>query len=474
MSIFQSISSWWRGRAARGKAPAPLTPGLTIEDLPLYAQYQRIGGAVTPEQVTDAIRSADIGSMWPLVTLANDARRKDGHLQSILGTREMALPSLSWEVVTKGTRRKDRKAAEWTAEALADAWGGRENDSDLVGLRALVAHLQGGVFHGYALAETVYEKSGGLLWPKGWNPVGAYRVQFDPVTGRPHWYDPTGTQSYPGVDIRRGFAPGKVLFYQPRVTGDDPNREGLSRVLLWAALFRNWSIRDWVALGELAWKPWRIGTYEPDADDKAIANLKLILRQMSSSGVAMLPAKTNLKVEWPAGNKQDSTHAALAEFLAGEMSKATLGQTLTTEAGSKGARALGQVHDLVRRDILEFDAACVAECLRRDLIGPLVRRNFGPDVAIPEFRFITEEPANLVDFATGITTLARGGLRIPASWVRERTGIPEPKGDEECMGSGLAPGEVDVPIDPDTGLPTEPDAPDPADSPDPPADAPEE
>lgn len=464
MRPFSNLAAWWRARA--GRKPPPIVAmgtGLAIQDLPIYAQLQRIAGAMSPEEVTSALRSADAGTMWPLVTLANDARRKDGHLQAILGTREMALPSLPWEVASPTERRRDKKAAAWVNEALRDAWGGRENDSDLVGLRALLAHLQGGVYHGYALAETVYERSDGLLWPKGWNPVNAARVHFDQVTGRPHWYDPNGSAiAYPGVDLRRGFAPGKVLFYQPRVTGDDPNREGLSRVLLWAALFRNWSLRDWVKLGELAWKPWRIGTYEAGADKEAIDTLRDILRTMSSSGVALLPARTDLKVEWPSGNKQDATHKALIEFLAGEMSKATLGQTLTTESGNRGARSLGEVHNLVRKDILEFDAACVAECLRRDLIAPLVRLNFGRDVAIPEFRFLTQEAVDLVDFSTGVTTLARGGLRIPASWVRDRTGIPEPVGDEDVLGTGLAPGEVDIPVDPATGLPAEPsDAPDP-------------
>ena len=468
MSLVDRFRSWWGGRAAR-RTPAqiPLGPGLSIADLAIFEQVHRIGGAMTPAQVTDAIRSADVGVMWPLVTLANDARRKDGHMQAILGTREMALPSLPWEIAATTTRRRDRKAADWMAEALADAWGGRENDSDLVGLRALLAHLQSGVFHGYALAETVYERSGGLLWPKGWNPVGAARVMFDQTTGRPCWYDSNAGMTYPGVDIRRGFAPGKVLFYQPRVNGDEPNREGLSRVLLWAALFRNWSVRDWIQLGELAWKPWRIGTYDT-ADTKAIDNLKTILRQMTTTGVAMLPAKTDLRVEWPKGNQQQAGHQALCEYLASEMSKATLGQTLTTEAGNRGARALGQVHDLVRRDILEFDAACIAECLRRDLIGPLVRRNFGPDVAIPEFRFLTEEAADLGSFATGVSTLARAGLRIPASWVRDRVGIPEPKDGEECLG----PGEIDIPIDPVTGLPVDPAAPPAPEPPPPPAPAP--
>ncbi len=445
----------------------PLGTDTVIDDLPLFQQITRLGGALAPDEVTAAIRSADCGTMWPLVTLVQEARRKDGHLQSVLGTREMALPSLPWEVTTRSTRRRDKKIAAWWQEALTLATGGPDNDASLVGLRRTFSHMQGAVAHGYALSECVYERAEGKLWPRGWNNIHPARVEFDITTGRPHWYDPNAGMASPGVDLRSGFAPGKVLFYQPRINGDEAVREGLGRVLLWAALFRTWAIRDWVALGELAWKPWRIGTYEAGADKEAIANLKTILRTMSSSGVAMLPAATNLKVEWPSGNKQDATHQAICQFLAGEMSKATLGQTLTTESGTNGARALGQVHDLVRRDILEFDATSVAECLRRDVIAPLTYRNFGPDAVVPEFRFLTEEAVDLVRFAQGVTTLARGGLRIPAAWVRDRTGIPEPKDDEEVMGTGLTPGDVDIPIDPETGLPAEPDS-------DPPAPAPEE
>lgn len=456
MSLFQRVGAWWT-RATK-PVVVKIDAGPTIHDLPLYSQYQRVGGPITPEQVTDAVRHADVGTMWPLVTLVNDARRKDGHLQAILGTREMALPSLPWEAFSfPGARRKDRKAAEWLTEALTQAAGGPQEGTTLHGLRGLLAHLQSGVLHGYALAETVCEKSGGLLWPVGWNTIGAHRVLFESRTGRPHWFDPTGKTQYPGIDLRAGFAPGKILFYQPRVTGDEPTREGLARVLLWASLFRNWSLRDWVALGELAWKPWRQGVYKKGADKKDISELRDVLRQMSASGVALVPDTTELKVEWPAGNKQDGTHQGLMAFLAGEMSKAVLGQTLTTEAGERGARALGQVHDQIRHDILEFDAVSVAEVVRRDLIAPLIRRNFGPDVAVPGFRFLTEEAVDLLNFSQGVRNLTQSGLRVPAAWVRDRVGAPEPKDGEECLGPpDPSAGEVDIPIDPATGLPALP------------------
>src|SRR5262249_54993934 len=162
------------------------------------------------------------------------------------------------------------------------------------------------------------------------------------------------------------------LQHQPRITGDVPCREGLVRVLMWAALFRNWDIRDWLALGELAWKPWRTGGYTRGASEEDIDALIAILDAMSSSGVAVYPKDTaEVKIEWPKNPPAGGgTHKELADFLGAEMSKAVLGQTLTTEQGSKGSQALGRVHDQVRKDIREADARSVAATIRRDLIAP--------------------------------------------------------------------------------------------------------
>jgi len=209
----------------------------------------------------------------------------------------------------------------------------------------------------------------------------------------------------------------------------------------------------------LAWKPWRIGTYKADADQKHIDHLIEALTSLTSSGAALLAETTSLDVEWPGGGgstSQGPAHLALFGTLGAEMSKSVLGQTLTTEQGSKGSQALGRVHDQVRMDVLEFDAQCLAETLRRDLIAPLVRRNFG-DVAIPRFRFLTEEAADLKAFGEGLLAMRKAGLKnIPAVWVRDRSGIPEGKEGDEVLGDDVADTEIDIPIDPETGLPVEP------------------
>lgn len=464
-----------RGGTARVKASA----GLTIGQLPVWQQLGRIGGAITPEEVARALSMAHLGETYALVDLANDARKKDTHLHSVLATRELAASTLPWEfVVPDGAGKKARRIAAWLNDAFQQASGFVDprstdfNAETLVGFRGLIKHLQGGVYHPFSVSETIYERYGGKLWPVAWSRLRQRRFRFDQETGRLCWLDQNAATPYPGIDLRRTFAPGKLVIHQPDILGDDPQREGLCWPLIWMALFRNWTLRDVVALAELAWKPWRMATYKKNADQVDIDKLFELMLELTSSGIGMFPDDvTDVKVEWPKGggsNSQGPGHIMLREHLAAEMSKAVLGQTLTVEAGNRGARSLGEVHDRVRKDILEFDAVSLAATLMRDLVTPLVWMNFGRDAYVPQLKFITEETADLKTFGEGLQALRKAGLqRIPAAWVRDRAGIPVAEEDEEVLGENeLEDGEVDIPIDPETGLPKEPSN-DPADPADP-------
>lgn len=450
------VSAEERERAVR-KGPKP---GLDREigELPVYLQLTRIGGKLTPSQVSEVLRMADLGRMARFADLANEARQKDCHLQSILGTREMCAASLEWEIVPcdgDSARLKDRKQAEWISEVLKAADGTSTNpaqDDNVCGLRGLISHLAGGAYHGRAVSETLFDREAGRFFPVAWSNIAPRRIIYNQFDGHICFWDEVGSTPYPGIDIRSGFAPGKMIVHQPRVNGDVPVREGLARDLVWMAMFRTWDLRDWLALGELAWKPWRTGTYQKGADKDDVDLLRSALRNMSSSGVAIFPDTTDAEIKWPTGSKQGGMHSELFAVLGSEMSKAVLGQTLTTEQGSKGSQALGRVHDNVRRDIMEFDAASIAETLRRDLLGPLVRMNFGADAKVPVFRFLTDDSVDLLSFSSGIKNLRDAGLKIPAAWVRDRIGAPEPDEDDELLGED----EEDVPIDPATGLPAEP------------------
>lgn len=404
--------------------------GQIVPQLPLYLQLQRIGGSVTPVQVSQIIREADGGKIRRLVDLSNESRQKDGHLQGILKTLEDSVEGLPWQILpykddgAKNPKKRDAKVATFVETSLKEAHE----------FSRLLAHLAGGQYHGHATSETILTQRRGYVVPDRFVAISQRRFEFDLKTGDLVWRD-DGMSA--GVNLLADHPPGKFVQYQPRVNGDVPCREGLARVLIWAALFRNWTLRDWLTLAELAWKPWRTGKFQKNASKEDIEHLERALDEMSASGTATFPETTDAKIEWPKnGITGNSAHKELFDTLGSEMSKATLGQTLTTEQGTRGSQSLGKVHEGVRKDRLEAIARGIAAVIMRDLIIPLVRMNFGEGVQIPAFVFITDDALDLESYSAAIKNLHDAGLRIPARPVRDMVGLPEPEAGEECLGEG--------------------------------------
>ena len=427
MGLFSSAANYLSRSFGRASLPKkqPEPQGSALPDLSVWDQFQRIGGSLTPSQVSNIIRNADTGDCRSLIDLGNEMRQKDGHLHSVLSTREMALLGLKWELVFPGQdpkSKKGRRQRRFVEAALRGCHG----------FRRMIAHQTSAIFYGFAVSEILWLVVGGKMLPAKIICHAPRRFCFRREDGELCWRD-SGMGD--PVDFRAAN-PEKFIVSQPRVNGDVPCREGLLRVLMWPALFRNWTLSDWLKLAELAWKPWRIGRFDKaTASTEDIAALKAIVAGMSSSGAAVHPKSVEIEMMLPtgtAGSSGKSDHAGLYSVMGGEMSKAVIGQTLTTEQGSVGSRALGTVHNDVRKDILESDAEWLAEVLTEQFITPLVRKNFGPTAPVPQLRFITTEAADVGTYAKAIVELSKV-LRMPAQWVRDQLGIPEPKPDDELV-----------------------------------------
>jgi phage gp29-like protein len=440
------VSAGMAARSASTVQAAPSGGGSFIRGglpaQPLWLQWQRIGGNLTPAQVSAILYEADQGDCYRLVQLANEARQKDGHLQSALFTREMALSDLPLSIDPfkergrKEPKRTDRRVAEFVEDAIAGAMG---VDDEIKSFDDLLPHLQGAIYHGHAVAQIVWRKNRkGLIVPAGFRLHNQRRFKFRLDDGQLIWEDRWGSAGQ-GIDLQAKY-PGHYIVHQPRINGDSPAFEGLSRLLVWCAMFRNWATADWFKLAELAWKPWRIGKYpsghEATAAGKAdIDNLWNVLEQLTTNGVAVHRNDVEVDIEMPAGSAGSgrSNHHELCEFMGAEMSKAILGQTLTTEAGERGARSLGQVHDDVRKDIRNSDAKAVFATLRRDLIRPMVLMNFG-DVPMPNGWFDTEEAINAELFGKALVAFKAAGMRVPERWAHDTAGVPLADENERVLG----------------------------------------
>jgi phage gp29-like protein len=407
-----------------------------LPELPLYFQYSRIGGNVTPARVSAILQSADAGTVNELVDLANESRQKDGHLQSVLSTRENALASLEL-LIEPAIAHGEEEATEYDTEtaamidyALSCATGDGET---IRSFHDLISQLNGGIYHGYAVSEIVWDVHDGMMVPTGFRPIDQRRFEFSLSDGRLRQKDTMST--FQGIDLQAEW-PGKFIQHQPRVNGDVPAREGLSRLLVWAALFRNWGLSDWLKLAELSWKPWRIGIYSKQANDDDKEDLLAALRALTTNGVVVHREDHKLDFRWAGSNARADVgpHERLCEFLAKEMSKAVLGQTLTTDSGERGARSLGEVHDRVRKDIREQDAIAISSTLRRDLVSWIVKFNRGDDAQIPNVRFATDDATDLESFSGSVKNLTEAGAKISQAWVHDLIGHPEIDGETTLLG----------------------------------------
>jgi phage gp29-like protein len=402
------------GLAARAK---------TIPDLALWNQAARIGGGITPARISSIIRQADAGEIRQLIDLANECRQRDAHLQAVLGVSEESIAALPWQVVApKDPRAKDTRASEWVGQILREC----------PGMQRLIADLAGGVFYSYAVNEIVWTKEEGKLVPQRFVPVAPRRFRFRAIDGRLVFHDD-------GADevVLEEEHPKKFICSRPRVTGDVPTREGLMRVLVWMSVMRNWSIGDWLKTGELSWKPWRIGSYKKaTASKEDREDLETVMKRLTTDFSAVIPDSCEIAIEWPGGAGMNrSTHGEIMTALSGEMSKAVLGQTETTQSSSSSGYAQAKVMDGVRKDLREARARQIAADLTRDLIEPLILLNFGTGVRCPRFEFITQDPVDLKAFSEAMVNLTGTQLEIPQSWVREQAGIPEREGDEKILGA---------------------------------------
>jgi phage gp29-like protein len=422
--------------------PKVTTTRVNLREKPLHEQFNRIGGGLSPADVSRILQRADQGQPATLIDLYNESRQKDGHLQGICYTRDIAVSLCGLDFVELDddvAKRKDKKAIKLC----------RRTRDEFKSFGKLVEHLTGAYVSGHATAAIRWEKTkDGWLLPKEAELLSSRDFIFSQKTGQLRYQ--RNPYDLEGVDLL-AENPGRIVQVQRRITGDVQVREGLIRCLVWAALFRNWSLKDWIALGEIGWKPWRLATYKKGASQKDIDELCDMLERLGATGVAAIPETTELKVEWPKGMAPgtggSSTHRELLDTMGREMSKAVLGQTTSAEPGPNGSRASDQVRDKVRSDIREQDAVATAAGLLEQLFSLVVSVNLGDDVAAPVPWFQTDESVDQLAFAQAVKNLADAKVRIPQKWIRDELGAPEPKEGEECIGEAEAEPDED-PADP--------------------------
>jgi len=382
--------------------------------------------SLTPAQVAEILRRAAMGDAYDFLIAAADIEEKDLHYRAVLQTRKLAVAGLPWDVQPADESRAAKKAANLARQVL-----------EAIDLPDLLAQMLDAISKGYAVAEIVWQTDGPTWVPSAILPREAHWFRFDRETGRELRLDD-------GSPDGQKLPPYKFLCHTPKIMAGIPLMGGLARSALWAWVFKSYALRDWAAFAELYGQPIRVGKYGPAATREDIAVLKRAVFELGSDAGAVIPESMALEiVESGAKSASADLYQRLIEYLDRQVSKAVLGQTLTTDQGASGSLAQAKVHNEVRADLIRADARALASTLTGDLISPLIALNM-PEAPLPRLTLMVEEPEDMAALADQLAKLVPLGVPIPQAWVREKWGIPEAAPDEPVLGTPAMPPAPDT------------------------------
>ncbi len=392
------------------KAGQSLVPRLqdTVRDYP--------SAGLTPSRLFAILREADEGSPSAMFSLYEEMEEKDAHLYAVAQTRRLSLTGLPWQIVSAANVASEQSQilADQTADYCRHQLQRCDSFDDTL------QHLSLAVGRNIAISEIVWDVDDAGLRPIDFVPVNFSRIVFD------EFDQPRLLTS---DNDRTGIAPppNKFIIHTPHSVSGHPQRGGVARVTSMIYLAKNLAIKDWMIFAEIFGMPVRVARYGPNTTAEEKRELIHMLESLGSQAAGLFSQSVDLQLLEPRRSGGSAPYESLIQFLNRELSKAWLGQTLSTDiTGQSGSIAAAQVHERVRGEILADDMRKEARTIQRDLLAPMVQLRFSPDAPVPQFHRITTRfdqrvaKADLLDQA-----INKLGLSVPKKWMHETLNIPQ-------------------------------------------------
>ncbi|MBF0422764.1 MAG: DUF935 domain-containing protein [Magnetococcales bacterium] len=395
----------------------------------LRGQASHPARKIAPQRLRRVLDAAEQGDISGQSDLMEDMEEMDAHLHAELSKRRRALLTLPWSVEpppnASASERKQAKQVMEMVQAIPD-------------FEDVILDLADAIGKGFACLELAWQRN-----PDGW--------QIQKVEHRPQrWFQ---------FGVGDGVASNAIRLRNNSVAGEDlwpfgwiahthrsrsgwAVRTGLMRTLAWPFLYKQYATEDFAEFLEIHGLPLRLGTYPGSATEQERADLFRAVRDLGHNASGIIPDTMAISFEEASRSGSGNLWQDMIRWAEQSISKAVLGGTLTSQAdGKTSTNALGQIHDDVRKDLLQSDGRQIASTLTRQLVWPLAALNASnPDPSRPPvFRFDFRETQDLREFAIALPPLVAAGLKIPTAWVRENLAIPEPKEGDDVLEIKAAP-----------------------------------
>ena len=211
------------------------------------------------------------------------------------------------------------------------------------------------LFFGYSVQEAIYEQKDthiGLEW------IGEKPME---------WFEPKndGRLIYRAESGYEGEVDQTVKFFLTRRKSSykQPYGKALLASLYWLFFFKQNGFKFWAKFLERFGTPILLGKVK-DGDDADIQAMNNALLSAHAQSVISIDAEDDVEVLGVAQGTAGSSFETFNTEIKRQIQKLILGQTLTSGTDNSGSRALGQVHENVRKDKLKSDIRMITPTIQ--------------------------------------------------------------------------------------------------------------
>jgi len=331
-----------------------------------------------------------------------DEIERDCHAYAVLQKRKYAIASYPWDVDPASDDSADVKAADGIREFL-----------ESLDVDGLTIGLLDAILKGYAVAEIEWN-------PETWLPVKFHmrdqrRFLFDEES-KPRLITPENRTTGEELPER------KFIVHRFGAKNGNPYGLGLGTRLFWPAFFKKQGIAFWAAFAEKFGGPTILGKYPDFMDEPKQQKFLEALTRASQETAIIAPLGAELELIEAARSGSIDTYERLLRYMDEEISKAVLGETLTTNLNSdSGSYAASQTHNGVRLELIRADADMLSQTLNETLMTWLTEFHF-PGANPPRLWRRVEESQNTKAEAEKDALVFGLGYEPEEEFIKEKYG----------------------------------------------------
>ena len=307
------------------------------------------------------------------------------------GTRDGEAPSRD------AIEARDALAAKLTPENMYD-WISEMLDAPL---------------YGTIPVEIIYARKGG-------------RILIERLSPKPAEYIRYTDENEPRLASRRApwgteIPDGKFIYVRNRPRWKNPYGRRILSSLLWPVTFKRGGLKFWADFMDRYGIPLALGTVDQDTYEKKSGEIVQNLEAMVRNAVGVVTAGTDVKIV-EASTVRGDLYEKFYDTMNATISKAILGETLTTEQGDRGSQALGTVHERIEERRELSDERMIEFAMNR--VGRYFVRFNSPNTPAPVYRYQRQEVLHQPRVERD-RILHSMGVRFKDDYFADHYGIPK-------------------------------------------------